>query len=239
MRIGIVAALPGELGPLVRGWTRIESGKHVHCWEKDVVGQDGRLAKWIAVCAGIGCAAATRAFAAAESGGPLSAAVSVGWAGALSAAGLPGAIVAAEWVVNAQTGERFEMALSSASDRAMRTGGLVTTARVADSSEKARLAASYPGAQLVDMEAATVARLASMRGIPAYCFKGVSDAFEDRLPDLNPFIDSLGQFQTVRFVASVALRPRYWPVLRGFGANSKVAAEALGGVVEKFLDEYY
>ncbi len=38
------------------------------------------------------------------------------------------------------------------------------------------------------MEAAAVARLAGMRGIPFYCIKGVSDAFDEKLPDFNRFI---------------------------------------------------
>ena len=40
---------------------------------------------------------------------------------------------------------------------------------------KARLAEAYGGAVLVDMEAATVARMAKMRQIPLLCIKGVSD----------------------------------------------------------------
>ncbi len=63
----------------------------------------------------------------------------------------------------------------------------MTTARIADEAEKRRLAATYPGAVLVDMEGATVARLASMRGIPVYCFKAVSDGLGEMLPDMNPY----------------------------------------------------
>jgi len=46
----------------------------------------------------------------------------------------------------------------------------VTSSRVAGAGEKKRLAATYEAA-LVDMEAAGVARLAKMRGIPFYCVK--------------------------------------------------------------------
>ncbi|HEY0797354.1 MAG TPA: nucleoside phosphorylase [Acidisarcina sp.] len=237
-RIGIIAALPGELAPLVRGWTSVTAAKNIHRYERDVVRKDGRTIRWIALCAGIGCAAATRAFSAAEDA-PLNAVISIGWAGALTRAALPGTALAADWIINAQTGERFEMAshCTATADPPIRRG-LITTSRVAEGKEKLRLATFYPGAQLVDMEAATVARLATMRGIPAYCFKGVSDGFEDQLPDLNPFIDSHGQFQTARFIASVAIKPQHWSALRAFGANSKAAAEALASAVKLFLDQY-
>ena len=64
--------------------------------------------------------------------------------------------------------------------------------------EKRRLAATYDAA-LVDMEAAAIARLAAMRGIPFYCIKGVSDGFNDRLPDFNPFLTADGRFRLVPF----------------------------------------
>ena len=45
--------------------------------------------------------------------------------------------------------------------------------------------------------AETLARLAHMRGLPFYCFKGVSDGFADKLPDFNRFITADGQFRTI------------------------------------------
>jgi hypothetical protein len=44
------------------------------------------------------------------------------------------------------------------------------------------------------MEAAAIARLALMRGIPFYCIKGVSDGLHDQLPDFNRFIRRERQF---------------------------------------------
>ncbi len=49
------------------------------------------------------------------------------------------------------------------------------------------------------MEAAAIARLAAMRGIPFYCIKGVSDGLTDHLPDFNRFLSPAGQFQIARF----------------------------------------
>ena len=223
-RVGIIAAMPGELAPLVKGWERVPTAKHVWRWEKD-----DRGARWIATCAGIGRDRATKAFAEAEKDGALSAVLTIGWAGALREGFSAGNEYQVRQIVNAQTGEQFEAV--SGGERA----GLVTSARIAGEAEKRRLAAAYPGAALVDMEGATVARLASMRQIPVFCFKAVSDGLEDRLPDMNAYVDAEGQFQVARFAANVAFRPQYWGALSRFGKNSRKAAVELGKSVSEFL----
>jgi len=58
---------------------------------------------------------------------------------------------------------------------------------------------------------------------------------EDRLPDMNPYVDAEGQFQVARFAASTAFRPQYWGVLSRFGKNSRRAAVELGKSVGEFL----
>jgi adenosylhomocysteine nucleosidase len=103
---------------------------------------------------------------------------------------------------------------------------LATSAVVADGREKQRLAAAY-GAGLVDMEAAAVARLAAMRGIPFYAVKGVSDGFGDVLPDFNRFLSPTGQFQLGRLILFVLPRPWLWPALIRMGENSKRASVAI------------
>ena len=74
-----------------------------------------------------------------------------------------------------------------------------------------------------------------MRGIPVYCFKAVSDGLEDRLPDMNGYVDAEGQFQVAKFAANVVFRPRYWGSLSRFGKNSRKAAVELGKSVSEFL----
>jgi adenosylhomocysteine nucleosidase len=155
-------------------------------------------------------------------------------------------------VIDARTGERFEteelevterngVVYSHPSDKnknknVARVGHpdlwLVTSPKVADEVEKRRLAATY-GAELVDMEAAGVARLAAMRGIPFYCIKGVSDGFHDQLPDFNRFISDEGQFRLARFILFVLIRPWHWSALMRMGENSKKAAL---GIRESLLE---
>jgi adenosylhomocysteine nucleosidase len=227
MRIAIIAALPGELKPLVKGWQRVATDmsgtkKWILSRQQDT---------WIAVCAGMGAEAALRAYATAVLDGPVDMLLSVGWAGSLHAEVSPGTVQVPTVVIDAQTGEQFSLT------EGKRKWRLVTTAHVADDAEKIRLAATYQGAVLVDMEAATVARLAAMHEIPLLCIKGVSDAAGATLPDLNPFIDQRGQMRMAHFLAYIAIRPRYWPSLLHLGKNSARAADAMRDLILKFMKE--
>jgi adenosylhomocysteine nucleosidase len=202
----------------------VARGSGIAMWQLEINGKEV-----VAVCAGMGAAAARRAFTAAEFAGSLDVAVSVGWAGALSADSRPGECYVVSQVVDALTGERFATG-SAHSTR------LVTTGHVADQAEKHRLRDTY-GASLVDMEAATVARLSQMRGITVHCLKAVSDGVEANLPDLNPFIDIDGKMKMPSFLGYVAVRPRYWVELARLGRNSAAGAVAMAHAVNKFLAE--
>jgi adenosylhomocysteine nucleosidase len=227
MRIAIIAALPGELKPLVKDWRRISTS--ISGTKKWTFSRDGDT--WIAVCAGMGAEAALRAYATAVSDGPVDMLLSVGWAGSLHVEVDPGTVQVPTAVIDAQTGEQFNLT------EGKRRWRLVTSPRVADGAEKARLAATYRDAVLVDMEAAAVARLAAMHEIPLLCIKGISDAVGAKLPDLNPFIDQMGHMQMARFLIHIAIRPQYWPSLVHLGKNSAHAAEAMRDLIVKFMKE--
>jgi len=261
-RVAIIAAMAGELKPLVKGWLHERhGGVDVWRWRFD----EG---EWVAACAGAGVDAATRAFAAAEKNGAPDMVISVGWAGALTEALGTGKAYAVSGAIDVRTGERFEtqlgrqtedekqppvLRLPSATLRVAQDDSLfvateevsvehrdglilVTSPRVADEVEKRRLAAAY-GAQMVDMEAAAIARLAAMRGIPFYSIKGVSDGFSDKLPDFNRFIRADGQFDMAGMVLFSILRPWYWPSLIRMGENSRKASQSIREAVLDFLDE--
>jgi len=222
--VAIIAAMPGELKPLVRGWARERRGKvEMWRWKFD----EG---EWVAACGGAGVDAATRTFAEIEKDGSPELVISVGWAGALNAAMQTGGGYWVSGVTDARTGERFRAANWSVES------WLVTSPIVANEMEKQRLASTYK-ADLVDMEAAAIARLAQMRGIPFYCFKGVSDGFTDKLPDFNRFISPDGQFDLAGMVLFSILRPRYWPSLMRMGENSKKASQSISEALLDFLDE--
>ena len=222
-RVAIIAAMPGELHPLVAGWPH-SSRNGVLYWA-----QRNEEEEWIAACAGAGHAAATRAFAGIEDGGPIDLVFSVGWAGALRQEVASGSAYNVAGVIDARTGERFHCEAGAGEL------WLATSSKVAGRAEKRRLASTYDAA-LVDMEAAAVARLAAMRRIPFYAIKGVSDGLNDWLPDFNPYIDPDGRFRLVPFALSCVVRPWYWPGLFRMGENSKQASQAIAKLLGGFLD---
>jgi adenosylhomocysteine nucleosidase len=222
-RVAIIAAFPDELKPFVRSWPH-SSRNNVRFWA-----QRDSEEEWIAACAGAGQEAATRAFAALEEGGPIDLVFSVGWAGALTPKLALGSAHNVAGAIDVRTGERFRC------DAGAGELWLATSPKVADAAEKQRLAAAY-GASLVDMEAAAVARLAQMRGIPFYCVKGISDGYTDKLPDFNRFIAANGQFKLVRFILFVLPRPWHWLALARMGENSRMAAQAIRESLLEFLD---
>lgn len=219
-KIAIIAALPGELKPLVRGWQ--QRGKNL--WA-------GRIAdhEAVAIAGGIGAAAAQRAAERAFAEGSPSVLVSYGWAGALTCAVKPPDACVISEIVDAATGEKF----TTASADGFR---LITLDRVARYEEKRALAQKHQ-AVLVDMEAAAVARMAAARGIPFYCFKGISDGYLDRLPDFSRFISGSGELRMPAFLAYVAVRPQYWASLWRLGANSSAAANGLADLVREHLPQ--
>ncbi len=223
-RVAIIAAMPGELKPLVRGWPHSTRGT-THFWALR-----NEEEEWIAACSGSGLDAATRAFAGIEDGGPIDLVLSVGWAGALTSECAAGQAYNCAGVYDARTGERFNC------DAGAGPEWLVTSPRVADQAEKHRLAGTYKAA-LVDMEAAAIGRLAAMRGIPFYCIKGVSDPLKAKLPDFNRFIDPSGRFQTPKFVLFALLQPWIWPALIKMGENSKKASQSIAERLHELLNE--
>jgi nucleoside phosphorylase len=112
---------------------------------------------------------------------------------------------------------------------------LVTTPRVANADEKRRLVSAY-SASLVDMEAAAIARLAQMRGIPFYCIKGVSDGVADHLPDFNRFLSPSGQLLLARLTLFATFRPWRWPSLIRMGENSHKASLSIAESLRSLLE---
>ena len=134
----------------MRGWERVASSqRHVRIWRKSHASGDTLVAS----CAGMGPDAARKAFAAAESDGPLDLVVSIGLAGATESSLRVGECSVLSEVIDASTGERFTL---TEGERRLRIASL---SRVADAREKKRLFETY-GAVMVDMESATVARMA-------------------------------------------------------------------------------
>ncbi|MEO6983304.1 MAG: phosphorylase [Edaphobacter sp.] len=216
----IIAALPREVKRLVRGWEEHRLPGKVVVYTNDFA---------VVACAGMGAARATLAVQAALSLRPVTALISAGLAGACDSALCVGDIVRAGVVVDSQTGEQFGDAASPQV--------LVSMPAIASVREKERLYASYR-ASAVDMEAAMVARIALMRGLPFHAIKSISDDAAFELKELARFGTKDGQFRETAFAAHVAARPYLWTKLFHLAENSSRAIASLTSELKSQLDWY-
>lgn len=207
-KIAIIAALPREIAGLAKA-ARPDPALRTR----------GillfRMENAIAIAAGMGAARVTLAIEAAVREPGIELLLSTGLAGACSSRIAAGDVLEAGEVIDARTGERFACD-TRASDV------LVTTGAIAGVREKTRLLASY-NAAAVDMEAATVARLAAARGLRFRAIKGISDAHDFEIESLSRFADARGHFRTGAFALHTALRPASWSAAMRLGHESNRA----------------
>jgi adenosylhomocysteine nucleosidase len=211
--------MPREVAPLVKGWRRDATlrAQKISVWESEGA---------VVACAGMGSRRVTLAVEAACAREDVTELVSVGWAGALHSGLRAGSVHKPALVIDAKTGERFECTCGE--------GVLVTATAVASRAEKQRLRASY-NADLVDMEAATVARLAAARGLGFRAVKAVSDEFDFEMKELAQFSTAQGQFREGAFALHVALRPWMWSSVRTMAGNSGRSAKSLCAALREEL----
>lgn len=227
--LAIIAALPRELALLAHELrtTRIISTDGILLQSAQLPGNQSVLLS----TAGMGPGRAALAVAAALAQGPIDTLLSVGLAGACDPLLTPGAVLQASLVIDTRSGERFipETDLGVAASAI-----LVTTPQIASSAEKQRLHATY-NAAAVDMEAATVARLARAHNIPLAALKAISDDHAADLTHLSRFSDPRGHFRTAAFALHTALHPHLWRPTVSLGRNTNLALRSLTSAVHQFL----
>jgi adenosylhomocysteine nucleosidase len=221
-RVAVIAALPREVAALVKDIAPDAAlrAQGVYRYE---------LRHAVVVAAGMGTQRAAVAVAAALEVPGIVGLVSTGLVGACAPGVVPGSVLEPTLVVDARTGERFRMESPAQQELV-----LVTTETIASVAEKARLAASY-GAAVVDMEAATVARLARAHGLPMRAIKAVSDAHDFELAGMGRFTGKQGRFRTGAFALHTALRPWTWGQAITLGRHSNAALSALDGSLRALL----
>ena len=213
-RVAIIAALEREVAPLGadKRWRRAPKphpqGVFVWTTENAVIS-----------LAGMGERRAALAVEAALATGPISKIISAGWAGACVPGVRVGSIARPSTIVDVRTGERFPCQNGDGTV-------LATVASFAGLNEKRRLHDAY-GAGTVEMEAATVARLAQAHRLPFSAIKAVSDAADFELPGIERFHTSDGQFREVAFAVYAAFRPWLWRPVVKMAKGSKLAAANL------------
>jgi adenosylhomocysteine nucleosidase len=85
------------------------------------------------------------------------------------------------------------------------------------------------------MEAATVARMAKLRGLPFRTLRAISDPVDEKLPDLSRFTDVRGGFQSASFAMYVALHPWLIPTTIRLGKQSARASQAIAAALLQVL----
>ena len=217
--VGIVVAMPREVGPLLLG--------------RRAVAVDGlkvfELESAVIAAGGIGRAAARRAADTILRRYSPSVLISAGIAGALTDALHVGDVVCARDVVDASSGARFA------------AGGcdetVATVSAVSGATEKRELALKWR-ADVVDMEASAVAAAAQEAGIDFMAIKSISDELDFEMPPVGSFVDEVGQFETWRFAAWLAVHPQWWGRARQLNANSRIAALKLSEALQHLIDQW-
>jgi adenosylhomocysteine nucleosidase len=219
--IGIITAMPTEVWPLIRNWQR-QSQQH-----------NGRTfrffesSKAVVLPGGIGHEAGSRATQAVIALYRPELLIATGLAGGLKPQWTLGRTLIAAEVINSATGRRFRTAGGD--------GVVISSRIIAGAEEKRRLAAAFPEADVVDMEGAAVAEVASESGLPFLAVKAVSDNLEFNLPPLNRFVDAEGGFETARFTAWAAVRPWWWPKIIQLKRISDYGARALADLLNSII----
>src|SRR5256886_11599709 len=220
-KIAIVAAIQRELWPLVKSWrsTALEhEGREFTFYESDYA---------VAVCSGMGAECGRRGAEAIVVKYSPELVISAGVAGALVAELHVGDTVFPASVIDARDGSRHE---TSIRDAAMRNSPLARTVlvsfpAVAGTVQKRQLAKSY-GAHVVDMEGASVARVAQVHNLPFVAIKAISDNVGFELAELNRFIRN-GQFETTLFVLILLPRTSLCIQMIRLARNTQLASHNL------------
>jgi nucleoside phosphorylase len=223
--VAIIAAMEREIAPLVREWQRskLSSGdRQFTLFERNGV---------FAVVSGIGCRNAELAARALVAQCRPQVLVSVGLAGALIRSLKAGSVFIPSVIVDAADGSEYRCA----PDGNHVSGGiLVTTAEIAGAEAKQQLVRRFHGL-VVDMEAAGVARVAREEQIGFRCVKAISDEADFAMPPMGLFLNPVGDFQSAKFGAWVALRPWQWARVAALARNSRRASLALCDWLKKNL----
>jgi|SRR5581483_4293402 len=221
-QVAIVAAVRRELRPLLRSWARVD----VRYGAVRYTVYESRKLQAVAVCGGMGTAAARKATEALLSLGKPELLVSVGFAGALKPHWKAGDLFAPRFIVDSSGGSKYSAGGG--------TGVLLTSHDVHDASAK-KMIAEAAEAEAVDMEGSAVADVALKHGVKFAALKAISDESQATLPPLGRFIRPNGRFSTIAFLAAAATRPEWWSSIWALAGNSSRASKALSRELESLL----
>jgi len=220
-KIAIIAAMEGEIRPLVKSWP----SKIIRHERFDYTFHESPIT--VAVAGGIGPEAARRAAEAVIINYYPEILISAGVAGALVPELQVGDTIFPATVLDTRDGSRHPTAIGNAplGNTSLGRTTLASYPEVASVAQKLQLAKSY-GAHAVDMEAAEVARAAQKHNLQFLAVKAISDELNFEIPEMSRFIRN-GQFATAAFAAHLALRPWLWLRVFRLARNTVLASENL------------
>ena len=161
------------------------------------------------------------------------AALSVGFCGALHPSLKRGDVVVPARVRDAVTGDEWGCDASLAHGAGSLRGMLVTADRVV-SDPAARRALD---GLAVDMESAGTARACAQAGIPFAAIRAVTDQADEVLPDMQGVVDDSGAVHPVRVLGRLITRPRDIAAWARLARGARAARRALIPAVEAALGE--
>lgn len=238
LRIGLIAAMPEEVTPLLRkmGVSEINDNSRQPVIRFSQSGHD----IWL-IISGMGSANASTATRTLINNCAPDSIVSLGFAGSLSPKLHVGDIVLAERILLLHDGQFSEQQTVRA-DMPENIGivtipaTFVTTGEVMSKKELFTRLPDRLSTAVVEMETAAVAQIASAEHIPLLAIRAISDGFDEELAfTLDEFCDKEMHLQRWRVLLKVAKNPSIIPQLIKLSRNLKIASEALAAAVSGFL----
>ena len=216
--VGVVAAMARELAPFLQG-VRSQRVDGIDFFELDDA---------VVAVSGVGRKAAGYAAEALIKRYSPSVLISAGLVGALTPKLKVGSVVEVKEVIDVDSGAKFETGCGDVV--------LVTGSAIAGPADKL-IEAQRWNADIVDMEASAEAESAKRHGIEFMAIKAVSDEVNFVMPPLGKFVNDQGKFETLRFLAWISIRPKWWSAVGQLNANSKTAAANLSTALAHLIRE--
>lgn len=250
MRIGLVAAMPEECGPLLRrvpGCRKAGIGRF-HTWSFTARGNEIRLIR-----SGMGAAHAAEAAAALISAHNPQLLLSFGFGGAVRQGLATGDLVLANRLFRLDAGELTQLEgpdlkLTALAEKALEPpkasgafqlhrGEFITTDRIENKRELAGLLDKGIENPVLEMETGTVSLIASAARIPFAAIRAVSDSADEELDfSIAEFTDRELDISIPKALSTLARKPRILPQLLRLSRNCRLAGNNLATAILAVLE---